>query len=261
MWQLKQKLKINNHKNSFDIVSAMKEMPAYSIHIFTPCCLMIPKSTSYCWWKKSCTRYGESTIIYKVLKTSQVVIAGCLPSTVLIWTKHISWCSLPLSPTTLQVVRVKIEEWMSWGYPNGIFKLPIWGDQTMQMLGHFKGFLLNSALFGLVIYWPLLKVCFFEKMLYILVLKVLFRKVVWDQYSKSKYFCEKIVSSEYIRKNFCHTISIKFIFRYSNLSISISNDLLWSNRGMKYVANVSLWTFFQVVHHEQIALYCKISLP
>ena len=42
MWQLKQKLKINNHKNSFDIVSAMKEMPAYSIHIFTPCCLMIP---------------------------------------------------------------------------------------------------------------------------------------------------------------------------------------------------------------------------
>ena len=33
----------------------------------------------------------------------------------------------------------------------GIIKLPIWGDQTLQMYGKFEGFPINSALFGLVI--------------------------------------------------------------------------------------------------------------
>ena len=34
---------------------------------------------------------------------------------------------------------------------SGIIKLPIWGDQTMQMYGQFDGFPINSALFGVVI--------------------------------------------------------------------------------------------------------------
>ena len=34
----------------------------------------------------------------------------------------------------------------------GITKLPIWGDQRMQMYGNFEGFPLNSAVFGLVSY-------------------------------------------------------------------------------------------------------------
>ena len=190
MWQLKQKMmmKINNHKNSFDIVSAMNS----PTHFTGKCpqndlCIQYPyiyamllddtKINVILLMEEILHQYGESTIIYKVLKTSQVVITGFLPSTVLFFGQNtylavVYHPNLRVSLATFQVVRVKIEEWMSWGYPNGIIKLPTWSDQTMQIYGQFKGFLLNSALFSV-------ESNFSEKYLYILVLKVLFRKVVW----------------------------------------------------------------------------------